>query len=121
MGTTSIIGTKNRKGQVCAEVDFQNDHRSDAAGLPQSCSDDLIQERERSDKAQAEERRREDRARTRERFQKRLIAEALLEHERKKRTAICSMNETRSTWRPNGTRPSYRTSAVPMTSPKRPW
>lgn len=68
-----------------AEVDFQNDHRPDAAGLPPASSDDhsLLQERERSDKAQAEERRTEDRARTQERFQKRLIAEALLEHERK--------------------------------------
>lgn len=66
-----------------AEVDFQSDHRSDAAGLPPSCSDDLIQERARSDKAQATERKAEDRARIRERFQKRLIAEALLEHERK--------------------------------------
>ncbi len=48
-----------------------------------SSSDDLIHERERSDKAQAAERSSEDRARTRERLQKRVIAEALLEHERK--------------------------------------
>jgi signal transduction histidine kinase len=43
----------------------------------------LIQERERSDKAQAAERQTEDRARTQERFQTRLIAEALLSNERK--------------------------------------
>src|SRR4051794_23986765 len=48
-----------------------------------SSSDDLIHERERSDKAQAAERSAEDRARTRERLQKRVIAEALLEHERR--------------------------------------
>jgi signal transduction histidine kinase len=68
-----------------AKADVKNDHRLDVAGLHQSSSDDqgLIQERQRSDKAQAAERKREDRARTQERFQKRVIAEALLEQERK--------------------------------------
>ena len=47
-----------------------------------SCSDELTQERARSDKAQAIERSEEDRARVRERFQMRVIAEALLELER---------------------------------------
>lgn len=44
---------------------------------------DLMLERARSDKAQNVEREEEDRARSKERFQKRLIAEALLENERK--------------------------------------
>ena len=44
----------------------------------------LIQERERSDKSQAFEREEEDRARTQERLQKQLIAEALLDNERKR-------------------------------------
>ena len=44
----------------------------------------LIQERERSDKSQAIERKEEDRARTQERLQKQLIAEALLDNERKR-------------------------------------
>ena len=43
----------------------------------------MTQERERSDKVHAVEREEEDRARTQERVQKRLIAEALLENERK--------------------------------------
>ncbi len=43
----------------------------------------LAREREQSDSAQMAERVKEDRARARERFQKRLIAEGVLEHERK--------------------------------------
>lgn len=53
------------------------------SGQHVSCADDLNQERARSDKAQAAERSEEDRARVRERFQMRVIAEALLELERK--------------------------------------
>lgn len=50
---------------------------------PDANDEDLIDERERSDKAQIVARLEEDRIRNKERFQKRLIAEALLESERK--------------------------------------
>jgi len=67
-----------------AEVDLGKENELDATGVETSPRDDqiLTQERERSDAAQDAERRREDRARERERFQKRLIAEGLLEAER---------------------------------------
>ena len=68
-----------------AEADLDKKHQLDVTGTHTSRLDDkiLTQERERSDKAKNVERKNEDRARTQERFQKRLIAEALLEHERK--------------------------------------
>jgi signal transduction histidine kinase len=68
------------------EVDLDKEQQREVAGIPSSRLDEklLIQEREESDKAQAVEREEEDRARTQERFQKQLIAETLLENERKK-------------------------------------
>jgi len=68
-----------------AEVDLDKEHQLDVAGVEASVLDDgiLARERERSDEARKSERRSEDRARAKERFQKRLIAEALLENERK--------------------------------------
>ena len=68
-----------------AEVDLDKKRQLDVTGTHTSRLDHkiLTQERERSDKAKNVERKNEDRARTQERFQKRLIAEALLEHERK--------------------------------------
>jgi len=75
---------KDREGQR-AEVDLEKEHQFGVTGTNPSQVDNeiLIQERERSDKALQVERKNEDRARTQERVQKRLIAEALLEHERK--------------------------------------
>ena len=73
-----------------AEVDFdKTEQRADAPDIQTSQIDDenLIREREQSDKAQNVERKAEDRARATERFQKRLIAEALLESERKETDA----------------------------------
>ena len=68
-----------------AEAALDKEHRLDVTGLRTSSFDEnvLVQERERSDKALRVERENEDRARTQERLQKRLIAEALLENERK--------------------------------------
>ncbi len=79
-----LAADKNRESQR-EEVDLGKEHRRDAIGIQPSQLDEklLIQERERSDKAQAIEREEEDRARTQERVQKQLIAEALLENERK--------------------------------------
>ena len=80
-----LVADKDRESQR-AEVDLEKEHQLDVTGIQSSRLDDKIlsQERERSDKAQNVERKKEDRARTQERFQKRLIAEALLENERKK-------------------------------------
>jgi signal transduction histidine kinase len=79
-----LAADKERESQR-AEVDLGKEHHLDVTGIQTSRLDDeiLIQERERSDKAQNVERKEEDRARTRERFQKRLTVEALLENERK--------------------------------------
>lgn len=82
--TKRAAADKDRASQR-AEVDLAKEHRDDGAGTTTSRLDEkiLAQERERSDKAQDVERKEEDRARRAERFQKRLIAEALLEHERR--------------------------------------
>ena len=68
-----------------ADVDLDTEHRRDEGGnqAPQLDETSLLQERERSDKALQQERKQEDRARIKERFQRRLIAEALLEKIRK--------------------------------------
>ena len=68
-----------------AEAALDKEHRLDVTGLRTSSFDEkvLVQERERSDQALRVERENADRARTQERIQKRLIAEALLENERK--------------------------------------
>ena len=68
-----------------AETALDKEHRLDITGLRTSRFDEkvLVQERERSDTALRVERENDDRARTQERIQKRLIAEALLENERK--------------------------------------
>ncbi|MEO5954895.1 MAG: ATP-binding protein [Nitrospiraceae bacterium] len=79
-----LIADKDRENKR-AEVDLDKEERLDETGTHTSRLDDqiLTEERERSDKAQHVEREKEDRARTHERVQKRLIAEALLENERK--------------------------------------
>ena len=68
-----------------AETALDKEHRLDVTGIRTSQFDEnvLVQERERSDTALRVERENDDRARTQERIQKRLIAEALLENERK--------------------------------------
>jgi signal transduction histidine kinase len=68
-----------------ADADLDREEQLDGTGRATSGMEDhsLAQERERSDQAQSAERKTEDRARTKERFQKRLIAEALLDNERK--------------------------------------
>jgi signal transduction histidine kinase len=68
------------------EVDLSKEHQREVTGIPPSQLTEklLVQEREMSDKSQALEREAEDRARTDERKQKQVIAEALLERERKK-------------------------------------
>jgi len=68
------------------EVDLSKEHQHEITGIPPSQLTEklLVQEREMLDKAQALEREAEDRARTEERKQKQVIAEALLERERKK-------------------------------------
>jgi signal transduction histidine kinase len=71
-----IAADKARKSKR-AKVDLVNAPDSSAAGA------NLIQERTRADNAQEIERKKEDRARAKERYQKRLIAEAILENERK--------------------------------------
>lgn len=75
--------TTIRLNRLAADEDCNSDRAEADSHQHVSCPKDLSQERERSDKARATERRGEDRARIRERFQKRVIAEALLEHERK--------------------------------------
>lgn len=79
-----LTADKDRASQR-AEVDLGKEQRVDETGVHASSVDEkiLTEERERSDKAQRVEREEEDRARTKERFQKRLIAEALLEKERR--------------------------------------
>ncbi len=70
-----------------AETDLEKEHHQlDARGTTALAAYEtkLTQERERSDKAFQVEREEEDRARAKERFQQRLLAEALLENERKK-------------------------------------
>lgn len=79
-----LAADKDRESQR-ADVDLDTEHQRDVAGIQAPRLDDtsLLQERERSDKALQEERKQEDRARIKERFQRRLIAEALLEKIRK--------------------------------------
>lgn len=79
-----LAADKDRESQR-EVVDLDKEHRSDITGIQPSRIDEnlLVQERERSDIARAVEREEEDRARTQERVQKQLIAEALLENERK--------------------------------------
>ncbi|MFN2377811.1 MAG: sensor histidine kinase [Candidatus Binatia bacterium] len=81
----SRIAADTKRADLRAEVDLDKEHLLGAAGVEGGRLDDdiLARERERSDAAQVAERKREDRARERERFQKRLIAEAVLEAERK--------------------------------------
>lgn len=84
------LAADNKKEQARAEADqSKSDRRQQSAPTQASKTDDkiLTQEREQSDKAQALEREREDKVRIRERFQKRLIAEALLDGERKETDA----------------------------------
>lgn len=67
-------------------VDLQKtENRLNSTGSQSARLDDksLVKERKRSDEAQNVERKKEDQVRSKERFQKRLIAEALLESERK--------------------------------------
>ena len=68
------------------EVDLNKEHQREVTGIPPSqlAENLLVQEREMLDESQALEREAEDRARTEERIQKQVIAEALLERERKK-------------------------------------
>lgn len=68
------------------EVDLNKEHQYEVTGIPPSHLAEklLVQEREMLDKSQALEREAEDRARTEERKQKQVIAEVLLERERKK-------------------------------------
>ena len=68
------------------KVDLNKEHQREVTGMPPSQLAEklLVQEREMLDKSQALEREAEDRARTEERTQKQVIAEALLEQERKK-------------------------------------
>lgn len=75
-----------RLNRLAADKDRESERAEVDLDTPTSRSDDKIlsQERERSDKAQNVERKAEDRVRATERLQKRLIAEALLENERKK-------------------------------------
>ena len=77
----------DRKRERCrAEDDLdKTENRLTNTSAQSTKSDDksLLHERKRSDEAQNVEREKEDRVRSKERFQKRLIAEALLESERK--------------------------------------
>ena len=66
-----------------AEVDLEKEHRLDGTDTARFVDAILTQERERTDEVHAVEREEEDRARTQEHVQKQLIAEALLESERK--------------------------------------
>ncbi len=75
--------TTIRLNRLAADQDRDSDRAEVDFYQHTSCSDELRQERERSDTAQAVERMGEDRARIHERFQKQVIAEALLEHERR--------------------------------------
>jgi|CXWL01.1.fsa_nt_gi signal transduction histidine kinase len=79
-----LVADKNLESHR-AESALDKEHRLDVTGLRTSQFDEnvLVQERERSDKALRLERENNDRARTQERIQKRLVAEALLENERK--------------------------------------
>jgi len=84
IGRNRVTADSERES-LRAEADLDKEHQSEAAGAPSSRLDEeiLVQERARADAAQEQERRSEDRARERERFQKRLIAEGMLEAERK--------------------------------------
>jgi signal transduction histidine kinase len=66
-----------------AEVDLEKEQRLDGTDAARLVDSLLTQERERVDEVHTVERDEEDRARTQEQFQKQMIAEALLEHERK--------------------------------------
>jgi signal transduction histidine kinase len=79
-----LVADKNLESHR-AEVAVDKKQQLDVTGLRTSGFDErvLAQERERSDKALRVERENDDRTRTQERIQKRLIAEALLENERK--------------------------------------
>ena len=66
-----------------AEVDLEKEQRLDAADTARLVDSLLTQERERVDEVHTVEREEEDRARTQEQFQKQMIAESLLENERK--------------------------------------
>lgn len=68
------------------EVDLNKEHQCEVTRIPPSQIAEklLVQEREMSDKSKTLEREAEDRARINERKQKQVIAEALLERERKK-------------------------------------
>ena len=70
--------------EKCDLARSQVDHEKARGQLKSTPLEDknLFDERERSDKARKLEREKEDRIRTKERFQKRLIAEALLQSER---------------------------------------
>lgn len=79
------LATDNALESEREELNVEKEHQQDVLGLSSSAVDEdlLRQERERSDKLHAIEREQVDRVRTQERAQKQLIAEALLEHERK--------------------------------------
>jgi signal transduction histidine kinase len=78
------VDADTARAQHRAAVDGRKDDDLAFLGGPSSPLDDqaLVQERERADRTQMAERVQEDRARARERVQKRLIAEAVCEHER---------------------------------------
>ena len=66
-----------------AEVDLEKEQRLDGTNTTRLVDSLLIQERERVDEVHTVERVEGDRARSQEQFQKQMIAEALLENERK--------------------------------------
>ena len=66
-----------------AEVDLEKEHRLEGTDTARFVDAILTQERERTDEVHAVEREEGDRARTQEHVQKQLIADALLERERK--------------------------------------
>ena len=81
---TRLAADKEVEGHR-AEVDLEKDQRLEETDsqTAQVVDTILTQERERVDEVHTVEREEEDRARTQEQFQKQMIAEALLEHERK--------------------------------------
>lgn len=66
-----------------AEVDLEKEHRLDGTDTAEFVDTILTQEREQTDAIHAVEREAEDRARTQEHVQKQVLADALLENERK--------------------------------------
>lgn len=78
------LDTDNARVHQRAVVDGRNEDELAVMGVQSQGLDDqtVVREREQADSAHMAERVKEDRARARERFQKRLIAEAVLEHER---------------------------------------